>query len=910
MSNLVKAIISFIILILLAILISFVLFYSKIDLGFIKFFNTHLEQKYQKEIDKTAQKIETYLKEIDADLNSFISKFDFSKFIDKLRSKNFNLVNEDNLSKELIVKHNIYCIKFFDNNKNILFSSLENERIINRGFISFVSSDRIENFKNIYSSETNNKENLLFFNGFVIFKKKVVYNNKIIGVMLFYFKESFILDILLQNEFLKYESIDFINDSLIFINKPKEIPNEELQKITIDEKDTKIIATNIKDSSGHNISKIYKNFKYTFKKFNITFLRLVDNNVFIIDKRRSTLLVFLFFLTLYILILLILSFKKSDFDKAKEKVSLFSTMLLEEIINSRTKEEIEKLKSQLGSRKKRILDSIYTDFKKLNKSNKKSLEEQLDIILKKIEESMNRNLESLQQTETIQKMEELFEKLISTITEKGIAFNYNSNIKSVNQIKKVEYKSDKVSDKVEEVEELEEIGEAEEVEELEEVSEAESVEEVEELSEDEEVEELEEVTETEEVKEPKELTSNTKEIKTLEELSEAEEVEELEEVTEKDEIEEAKEEANKIKKEEPTDIEELEEIEEVKETDLGGEEKEENVNVELIEKEDIEEESDKTSLPIFIEDAEEFNMDVFFGENNLILKRPPIFDNSSESEDVVIYEISGDQEEENKLNMDYYNESELDFDIDYFPKIMGNGEDIKLNLEEEKEEMVLKEKDQIEKSKEEDIDNIEDLFNLKREDLKDEVGNLEEDIEEIEKIDEEIPRIPDSFYDNINRPDDNLAKEIEDIEKQKTPFQILLDNICDKIGALKLSLFINSMNSGSFIQSYQFGFKESRVEQYNIEANNTLIQHIFTNKRLVYVADINKIKSIFHNNEKIYEDYKDMKSLLIYPVKIFGKIRSLIFFGFATDKREKLEFVVDILENNKSEIIKNILRLI
>ncbi len=806
MSNIIKLVVSFIILILISILISFFLFYSKIDIGFIRFFNTHLEQKYQKEINKIGEKIEIYINQIDFDINQTIQRFDFSKFIDKARSKNFDLVNEDNLINQLMLKYNdIFCVKFFDINKNLLFSSLEKERLINRNIISFVSLDKVENIKNIYLVGEERKTQLLFFNEFVIFKKNILYNNKIIGVMLFYFKDSFLLNILLQNEYFKYESLNFINDSLIFINKPKEILIEELNKLTIDENSTKLIGTSLKDFSGENIVKLYKNFKYKFRQFNLTLLRLVDNNIFIMDKRKSSILVFLFLFTLYILILLILSFKKSDFDKAKEKVSLFSTMLLEEIINSRTKDEIEKLKAQLGQRKKSILSNIYTDFKKLSDANKKNIEEQLDIILKKIEEAMVRNLENIQNVETIQKMEQLFERLITTITEKGIALNYNPNSKVITKNQIPDYSSNKVKA-------IENIGEPEQIEEL-------------------------------------------------EEIGEAEEVEEVEEVGESEGIQENREE-------------------------------------------------DSSHLLEHIEDAEEFNLDIFSSENNIFLKREPLFKPRKEEDDIVIYEVAAEDLDQTLIDdnkkveeINTYEEEEID--INAFPSILN--EDNKNDKKEQSQESDKKEK------KEKDIDNVEDLFDIKKEDLIEnssfDFKNEGSDIEDIEIIDEEVPKIPDDFYEITKKLDDDLAKEIKSIEAKKTPLQELLDNICKQIGVSKFSLFINSININSFIQSYQIGFSESRVEKYTLDINNILVQHIFKNERLVYVADMNKIKFIFQK-EDIYNDYNDMKALLIYPLKIFGKIRVLLFLAFSEDKRDLLESIIEILENNKNIIIKNVLKLI
>ena len=109
----------------------------------------------------------------------------------------------------------------------------------------------------------------------------------------------------------------------------------------------------------------------------------------------------------------------------------------------------------------------------------------------------------------------------------------------------------------EDAEEIEEVAEAEDAEEIEEVTEAEEAEEIEEVAEAEDAEEIEEVPEAEDAEEIEEVTEaeNAGEI---EEIPEAEDAEELEEVTEADDAEEL---------EEVTEAEDAEEIEEVPEAE-------------------------------------------------------------------------------------------------------------------------------------------------------------------------------------------------------------------------------------------------------------------------------------------------------------------------------------------------------
>ena len=121
----------------------------------------------------------------------------------------------------------------------------------------------------------------------------------------------------------------------------------------------------------------------------------------------------------------------------------------------------------------------------------------------------------------------------------------------------------------EDAEEIEEITEAEDAEEIEEVAEAEDAEEIEEVPEAEDAEEIEEVAEAEDAEEIEEITE-AEDAEEIEEIPEAEDAEEIEEIPEAEDAEEIEEVA------EAEDAEELEEIEE-----LSGANSEADVSEEL-----------------------------------------------------------------------------------------------------------------------------------------------------------------------------------------------------------------------------------------------------------------------------------------------------------------------------------------
>ena len=119
----------------------------------------------------------------------------------------------------------------------------------------------------------------------------------------------------------------------------------------------------------------------------------------------------------------------------------------------------------------------------------------------------------------------------------------------------------------EDAEEIEEVSEAEDAEEIEEVAEAEDAEEIEEVAEAEDAEEIEEIPEAEDAEEIEEV-AEAEDAEKIEEIPEAEDAEELEEVAEAeeaDEIEEIPEAEDAEEIEEVAEAEDAEEIEEIEE---------------------------------------------------------------------------------------------------------------------------------------------------------------------------------------------------------------------------------------------------------------------------------------------------------------------------------------------------------
>ena len=176
------------------------------------------------------------------------------------------------------------------------------------------------------------------------------------------------------------------------------------------------------------------------------------------------------------------------------------------------------------------------------------------------------------------------------------------NLENVEEIAEIEE-----APEAEELEDAEEVADAEELEDVEDVSEADELEDVEEVAETEELEDVEEVAETEELEEVETISeaeefedagevAEAEELEEVEEIPEAEELEDIEEAPEAEELENA-EEVENVDDAEPveevSDVEDLEEIEEADELD-DEEEIEElaSANTEAIVSEDLEPISD------------------------------------------------------------------------------------------------------------------------------------------------------------------------------------------------------------------------------------------------------------------------------------------------------------------------------
>ena len=792
-----KIIISLFIVILISIILYVFIFSDFFNVKKFDFINTNLENKYQRELNSVTVDIENFLRTQDQDIiNSFIKSFDFSKFVDKSRVKDVNLSKELSIAINLTIsEYGLEKIKLYDNNRKLFFSTDKKEMRKRGNFLSFISKDKIERRDDFYDFEG---DELSFIfdtqSRHVIFKKNIRYSNKSIGIMLFYYKDIFLTDILRRSNSMVFKNTYFVGNNILILNKPKQVSEDYLFNFKLDEGRLRKII--YRDKSGNEIEKTYRLFYKKLKKYNLFVCRFIDNEIFILGKRNYAILFYIFFFTLYLLILSILFFRKSDFDKAKEKLSLFTAVILEEMIQAKNMEDLGKMHRQLKSRKEKAFQNLLTDFKNLKGKDKEKLELQLDMVFNRIEESFDKKFGSFDGGEFFERIERLLNQFVNTIAEKGIQINSPLNIaaipgKVIPQREERELKSVELGG-IEEVEVLEELRE-----EVEAVSEPEEIEEIGIAEEVEELSEVEGLVETDGVIEPEKV----EEQKDTEEIAEAEELEEVKEV------------------------EELAEIEAVEEEEKS----------------------------ILLEDFPKLDT----------------FTKKEESPKEV--RISQDQEEKKA------------------EELIDKSETLEENI------------------------GIEQLFEIKDEELQ-ENKDVSEEYEYLESIDEleedgDVPKIPEEFYeDNVKKKDDELADEIKQLSLQKTNLQILLEDIHKRMKVDKLSLLINIKQEHCFIQIHQIGTDSTNIEEVVLLEDNVLVQHVYSTKRMVYIANVERLKQIF-NNKEFEKEYIDMHSLFIYPIKLFGKIRSLILFFFKKDAKDILEPLVEILEENKQTLRRDILRL-
>ena len=111
------------------------------------------------------------------------------------------------------------------------------------------------------------------------------------------------------------------------------------------------------------------------------------------------------------------------------------------------------------------------------------------------------------------------------------------------------------------------------------------------------------------------------------------------------------------------------------------------------------------------------------------------------------------------------------------------------------------------------------------------------------------------------------------------------------------------------MQIDQIGIMETMIDNIILDINNPLVKHIYSKQRMVFVANPERLKDIC-DNENFEKTYSDMQSLFIYPIKYFGKIRSLILLFFKNNRTDELEKIIESFDKYKNKLKKKVHKVI
>ena len=310
------------------------------------------------------------------------------------------------------------------------------------------------------------------------------------------------------------------------------------------------------------------------------------------------------FISLYLLMFLIFSFKQDPVVVLKARIKAIQYGVIKEYLNN--KEEIQwqvvedKLKARKTDLNKDIMKTLNVRAKKRKQELDAFLEKSWDDVFTFISENEKVSETSYQKSirrapTTVEVIEEEQPVVKRVVVKKPVVEPVVEEIEEVEELDDVEpIEEVEELDEVEPIEEVEEIEDAEEIEDLDDVEDIDELDEVEELEEAEEIEELDDAEEIEDAEEVEEL-EDAEEIEDAEEVEELEDAEEIEEL---DEVEELDEEEIKDESEVEEEIEELDEVEEI-------EELEEETDVTLLDKNNKKDETVSKSGETVIENIDD-----------------------------------------------------------------------------------------------------------------------------------------------------------------------------------------------------------------------------------------------------------------------------------------------------------------
>ncbi|MBN2509834.1 MAG: hypothetical protein JXB03_06140 [Spirochaetales bacterium] len=320
-------------------------------------------------------------------------------------------------------------------------------------------------------------------------------------------------------------------------------------------------------------------------KYGYTVGMLVPETSFRLSASMKLLLVVSLCVSVFLFVFLIINLKQDDAVVFEARLKHFHESIFIEYLENQRSIPLDKWFRELDARKDQIKNNLLSS---IARKQRPEFEKQFDISWSQLVESFQDQTSNIPLPDA-SKLEALLNKVLHNqlqnapiriqTTHEETSNTMKTNTSSVSpqslgsqKLSQIMKKSEESigMDTVGEIEEVEEIEDAEEIEEMEEVTAAEEIEEIEEVEAAEEIEEIEEAETVGEIKEAEEI-EDAEEIEEMEEVEAAEEIEEIEEAETVGEIEAAEEIEDAEEIEEFEEVETAKEIEEIEEAETLGE---------------------------------------------------------------------------------------------------------------------------------------------------------------------------------------------------------------------------------------------------------------------------------------------------------------------------------------------------
>ena len=147
MSNFIKFVASFLILIIISISLYFFVYKSNLDIKAVKFISSNLELRFTKELQMVNQELAMFLQKSVNNLDEFADGVGGEKFANRMSLRQVNVENEQRLAEIVMQKERyLHKIKVVGNGGELFFSTDSKERTVVRSSnnVLFSSIDAIE----------------------------------------------------------------------------------------------------------------------------------------------------------------------------------------------------------------------------------------------------------------------------------------------------------------------------------------------------------------------------------------------------------------------------------------------------------------------------------------------------------------------------------------------------------------------------------------------------------------------------------------------------------------------------------------------------------------------------------------------------------------------------------------------